>query len=182
MTRTAILYYVPGADHHADHTVTGAVTVLACDPGALVDAARHAVELGAARVELCGATGPVPQACVQAALGDVPVGAVLYGFESFLGIADYTRSAEAGDIGRAAFLYRDPDAPARGRVVERREATVVGVPDNPAALAEIARLLAGRVALVELYGGLGAGAARTVLAATGGAIPVGLARYDQPLL
>lgn len=158
---------------------TPVATIVGAEHAHVTQTAQELVAAGAERVELCGALGPIPHAAVQDALGDsARVGAVMYGFESFEGIADFKRRFAAGERLTGAFLYHDPAADPAGDRREHDGTTFVAIPDEQAAGAVAAELAAQGVALFELYGGLGPAAAAAVVAATDGRIPVGVALYQ----
>jgi hypothetical protein len=181
-----ILYEVPGADPTTDRIVTDhgdrRTTLVAADPSAIVAAAVDAADGGADRIELCGGLGPVWQARVRAAVGDrVPVGAVMYGFESLAGAADY-QARYGNEHLRSAFLYVHPGAdPDVDRTVvdgEHDRAYLVAVPDPAAAPAVAAHLVDDEgVRLLELYGGFDATDVARVIEAIDARAPVGFPNY-----
>lgn len=184
-----IIYERAGADPAgsgivAEHAGTR-TTLLARDPSAIVGTAIAAVDAGADQIELCGALGPVWHAEVLAAVGDrVPVGAVMFGFESLTGVADF-KARYGKEFLKEAFIYLQPGAdPAVDRVVTENEyarSWFVGVPDVSAATGVAAQLVDGEgVALLELYGGFGPAGAARVIEAIGGRAPVGIPSYGYP--
>lgn len=175
--RTAVIYEGPSSTPvEGDEVVVVGVPV-----EDVVDEARRLVAAGADRVELCGGLGPVPVAEVQAAVGDgVPVGGVMFGFESLEGAVAFKQRYAAGEDLHAAFLYRDPTAGPQGRRTEAGGDVFVGVADGRSLVRVAAELEAGSIALFELYGGLGPADVAEVLGATGGRVPVGLALYPRP--
>src|SRR5688500_17306308 len=136
-----IVYEAPDADPAVDRIVTehdgSRTTLVAADPSAVVAAAVDAVAHGAHRTELRGGLGPVWQARVREAVGDrVPVGAVMFGFESLTGAADY-KARYGSERLRSAFVYVQPGAdPAVDRTVvdgEHDRTYFVAVPDTSVA-------------------------------------------------
>jgi hypothetical protein len=187
MTRNnVIIYEVPGADSTVDRIVTehagSRTTLIASESSAVVANPVDAVDQGADQVELCGGLGPVWQAKVNKAVGDrVPVGAVMYGFESLTGVADY-KARYGHEFLRSAFIYVQPGSdPAVDRTVvesEHDRAFFVGVPDASAAPAVAAQLVdAEGVQLLELYGGFEAADAAQVIEAIEARAPVGIPSY-----
>ena len=192
MTHTAIIYEEAGADPATDRVATRhgdhATTIVATGDGAPESVAKLAAELvdaGADVVELCGGLGPVPHAATLSALGDrVPVGAVMYGFESLTSAAAYKAGFSAGEFLPAAFLYLEPGSdPAVDRTVREDEATrstFVAVPDADAAVAAARELVRDGARLLEIYGGLGPDVAARIIEATGGEVPVGVVSVVAP--
>jgi hypothetical protein len=190
VAHNAIILEAAGTDPSSDrfvfqgggHTTT---VVLVPDPAAVPQAAADLAAEGARTIELCGGLGPVPQAAAQAAVGDrARVGAVAFGFESIDGATAYKAGFGRGEHLPGGFLVLHPGADPAVDVATHDDdlapATFVAVPDAATA-GEVARKLAGEGArLFELYGGLGADGATTVLDATGGTIPVGVAAYSGP--
>lgn len=186
-SNNVIIYEVAGADPAVDPIVTehagSRTTVIAADPSAIVAAAVEAVDQGADQVELCGGLGPVWQAKVREAVGGrVPVGAIMYGFESLTGIADY-KARFGHEFLQAAFIYIQPGSdPDVDRTVVEDEISrtyIVAVPDASTAPAVAAQLVeaAGGVDLFELYGGFDADDAARVIEAIDGRAPVGIPSY-----
>lgn len=181
-----IIFDLEGADPAKDRVVTAydgsSTTVVASDPSAVVETARHAVDAGADQIELCGAMGPLPHARVRQAVGDrVPVGAVMYGFESLTGVAEYKRRY-GHEFLHEAFIYSQPGSdPSVDRVVVDREharSFYVAVPDAAAAPAVAVDLVDREgVELIELYGGFEAADAAAVIEAIGARVPVGIPSY-----
>jgi predicted polyphosphate/ATP-dependent NAD kinase len=81
----------PATDRYVHEHAGGRMTIVAMpDTDASPAAARALVDEGIERIEVCGGHGPVPAAAVSKVVGDrVPVGAVLFGFESMAGVAAY---------------------------------------------------------------------------------------------
>jgi hypothetical protein len=185
-SNNVIVYEVEGADPAVDRIVTehagSRTTLIAADPSAIVAAAVDAVDQGADQIELCGALGPVWHAKVNKAVGDrVPVGAVMYGFESLTGAADY-KAGYGNEFLRWALIYVQPGSdPAVDRTVtesEHERALFVAVPDASAAPAVAAHLVdAEGVQLLELYGGFEADDAAQVIEAIDARAPVGIPSY-----
>jgi Family of unknown function (DUF6506) len=185
-SNNVIIYEVEGADPAVDRIVTehagSRTTLVASDPSAIVAAAADAVDQGADQIELCGGLGPVWHAKVNKAVGDrVPVGAVMYGFESLTGVADY-KARYGHELLHYAFIYIQPGSdPAVDRTVTESEhdrAFFVAVPDASAAPAVAAQLVdAEGVQLLELYGGFEADDAAQVIEAIDGRAPVGIPSY-----
>jgi len=188
-THHVIVYEVPGADpathrivtEHSDHRTT----LVAADPSAIVAAAVDAADRGADRIELCGGLGPVWQARVRAAVGErVPVGAVMFGFESLAGAAHYQARYGTEPL-RSAFLYLQPGAdPEVDRTVvdgEHDRSYLVAVPDPAAAPAVAAHLVDTEgVQLLELYGGFDPTDVARVIDAIDARAPVGFPSYGYP--
>lgn len=181
-----IIYEKAGADPGADGIVTehagSRTTLLARDASAIVDAAVTAVDGGADQIELCGGLGPVWHAKVLEAVGDrVPVGAVMYGFESLTAVADY-KARYGKEFLNEAFIYIQPGSdPAVHRTVTQNEyarSSFVAVPDASTAPAVAAKLVeTDGVQLLELYGGFGPADAAQVIAAIDAKAPVGIPSY-----
>jgi hypothetical protein len=181
-----IIYEAPGADPAVDRIVTEhagtRTTLVATDASAIVATAVAAVEQGADQIELCGGMGPVWQAKVREAVGDrVPVGAVMYGFESLTAIADY-KARFGHELLQGAFIYIQPGSdPAVDRTVvedEHSRTFVVAVPDASAAPVVATELVDGEdIQLLELYGGFEADDAARVIEAIDGRAPVGIPSY-----
>jgi Family of unknown function (DUF6506) len=181
-----VIFELDGADPSKDRIVTahgqGSTTVVAADPSAIVSTAVDEVDRGADQIELCGAMGPLWHARVREAVGDrVPVGAVMYGFESLTGVADYKRRYGHERL-HEAFVYIQPgsDPEVDRTVVEREHARsfYVAVPDAAAAPAVAVQLVDGEgVELIELYGGFEAADAARVIEAIGARAPVGIPSY-----
>jgi Family of unknown function (DUF6506) len=176
----------PGADPAVDRVVTehqgSRTTVVAADPSAIESTAIEAVDDGADRVELCGALGPVWHAKVLRAVGDrVPVGAVMFGFESLTGVADY-KARYGSEFLHEAFVYVQPGSdPNVDRTVTENEHSrtyYVAVPDVSAA-PEVAKQLVDEagVNLIELYGGFQPADAARVIDAIDARAPVGIPSY-----
>lgn len=192
MTHTAIIYEEARADPATDRVATRhgdhATTIVATGDGAPESVAKLAAELvdaGADVVELCGGLGPVPHAATLAAVGGrVPVGAVMYGFESLTSAAAYKAGFSAGEFLPAAFLYLEPGSdPAVDRTVREDEATrstFVAVPDADAAVAAARELVRDGARLLEIYCGLGPDVAARIIEATGGEVPVGVVSAVAP--
>lgn len=192
MTHTAIIYEEDGADPATDRVTTRhgdhATTIVATGDGSPAGVAALAAQLvdgGADVVQLCGGMGPVPHAATLAAIGDrVPVGSVMYGFESLTSAAAYKAGFSAGEFLPAAFVYLEPGSdPAVDRTVREDEATrstFVAVPDGDAAVATARELVRDGARLLELYGGPGPGVAARVIEATGGEVPVGVVSTVAP--
>jgi Family of unknown function (DUF6506) len=181
-----IVYARPGADPAVERITTeheGSRTILiAADPDAIESAAIQAVHDGAERVELCGALGPLWHAKVLQAVGDrASVGAVMFGFESLTGVADY-KARYGSEFLREAFVYVQPGSdPAVDRTVTENEHSrtyFVAVPDVSAA-PEVAEQLVGEegVQLIELYGGVQPADAARVIEAIDARAPVGIPSY-----
>lgn len=91
----AVITPAPGADPAIDryvHQGLGSqVTIVSVpDPAAVPATAGALVTEGVDRIDLCGGLGPVPAAAAIEAVGDrVPVGVVMFGFESLAAVADY---------------------------------------------------------------------------------------------
>jgi hypothetical protein len=181
-----IIYERPGADSVADRIVTeyggSRTTLLASDQSNIVANAIDAVEQGADRVELCGGLGPVWHAKVLEAVGErVPVGAVMYGFESLTSVADY-KARYGNEFLHEAFIYIQPGSdPTVHRNVTENEfarSLFVAVPDAAAAPA-VARQLVDQegVRLLELYGGFRPADAARVIEAIDARAPVGIPSY-----
>lgn len=180
-----IIYEKVGADP-ADTIVTehagSRTTLMARDPSAIVAAAVEAVDGGADQIELCGALGPVWHAKVLDAVGGrVPVGAVMYGFESLTSVADY-KARYGNEFLSEAFIYIQPGSdPAVDRTVredEHSRSWFVAVPDASVAPAVAAQLVDREgVRLLELYGGFGPAEAARVIAAIDAKAPVGIPSY-----
>lgn len=181
-----IIYAVAGAQPDADPIVTandaGRTTIIAADPDHIVAAAVAATDADADRIELCGATGPVVQAKVRAAVGDrVPVGTVMFGFESLSGVADYKARYGSEFLGEA-FIYvqpgSDPGIDRTVRETEHSRSIFVAVPDAASAPAVAAALVAeDGVRLLELYGGFGPDEGAAVIEAIEARVPVGIPSY-----
>lgn len=154
------------------------IRLLGTSAATLVSTAVAAVDGGATRVELCGGIGVDEAAQVSAALpAHADVRLVRYGFESLELIAAYKEAYGRGDdTGRAAFLVLDPGADPAGDRLEHADAVVVAVPDEDAVAVAVRELHERHpLGLVELYGGLGVGAAAAARDATGGEVPIGFA-------
>lgn len=181
-----IIYEEEGADPRADlldvRTDAGRTRVRAV--GAADEVAGLVSELiasGVDRIELCGAFGAVWHARVTAVAGNVPVGAIYYGFESLTSVASYKARFEAGEILSDAFVVRHPGAdPHRDRVVRTNagggRTYLVAVPDEAAA-ARTAAELAPDVQLIELYGLSGPAAAAPVIEAVASKVPIGVTAF-----
>lgn len=186
-----IIYERPGADSVADRIVTERggrrTTLVASDPSDIVANAIDAVEHGAAdQVELCGGLGPRWHAKVREAVGDrVPVGAVMYGFESLTSVADY-KARYGNEFLHEAFIYIHPGSdPIVDRAVTENEfarSFFVAVPDAASAPA-VARQLADQdgIQLLELYGGFQPADAARVIDAVDARVPVGIPSYGYPV-
>jgi hypothetical protein len=181
-----IIFDLEGGDPATDRVVTthdaGSTTVVASDPSAVIETARREVDAGADQIELCGAMGPLPHARVREAVADrVAVGAVMYGFESLTGVAEYKRRY-GNEFLHEAFVYIEPGSdPSVDRTVVDREharSFYVAVPDAAAA-PPVAVDLVDRegVELIELYGGFEAADAARVIEAIGARAPVGIPSY-----
>jgi len=178
-----------GADPAAGRVVTehdgNRTIVVTSDPASIVATAVEAVDEGAGRIELCGALGPRWQAKVIEAVGhQVQVGAVMFGFESITGVADY-KARFGHEFLQAALLYLQPGAdPAVDRTVMERadeRAFLVAVPDAATAAAVAVQLVDGDgVQLIEMYGGFEPADAARVIDAIDTRAPVGLASYGTP--
>jgi hypothetical protein len=185
-TNHVIIYEKAGADPATDRIVTeragSRTTLMATDPSAIVATAVRAVDDGADRIELCGAVGRRPHAEVLEAVGDrVPVGAVMFRFESLAGVADY-QARYGKEFLHEAFVYRQPGAdPAVDRSVredEHSRSWFVAVPDAATGAEVAARLVDGEgVRLLELYGGFGPAEAARVITAIDARAPVGVPSY-----
>jgi hypothetical protein len=183
---TAIIYERPGADPAVDRVVTeyggSRTTVVAADPSAIESTAVAAVDEGADRVELCGGLGPRWHARVLEAVGErVPVGAVMFGFESLTGVADY-KARYGSEFLREAFVYLQPGSdPAVDRSVtedEHSRTYFVAVPDASAAPEVVTQLVDEEgVELIELYGGFRPADAARVIDAIDARAPVGIPSY-----
>ena len=181
-----IIYEKAGADPAVDSIVTeragSRTTLLATDASTIVAAAVQAVDSGADQVELCGGLGTLWHAKVLDAVGDrVPVGAVMFGFESLAGVAD-DQARYGKEFLNEAFIYIQPGSdPAVDRTVRENEharSWFVAVPDASAATAVAAQLVNGEgVQLLELYGGFDPAAAALVIAAIDAKAPVGIPSY-----
>ncbi|MET8825582.1 DUF6506 family protein [Streptomyces sp. NPDC004610] len=162
-----------GPEGSATHILT------APDPATAAALAAEYVDRGVTSVELCGATGYVWTAAVEAAVrGRARVRTVMYGFESLLDVADFKRAAFAGEPLAALFLYIQPGAdPAEDRFVRvlgTSTSTYVAVPD-PASGAAVAAEFADAVQLIEVYGDWDAESVAAVIGAVGERVPVGVA-------
>jgi hypothetical protein len=187
-TNHVIIYEKAGADPATDRIVTeragSRTTLMATDPSAIVATAVRAVDDGADRIELCGGMGRLPHAEVLAAVGDrVPVGAVMFGFESLAGVADY-QARYGKEFLHEAFVYLQPGAdPAVDRSVredEHSRSWFVAVPDAAAGAAAAAELVdRDGVRLLELYG-FGPAEAARVITAIDARAPVGIPSYSYP--
>lgn len=178
--RTTIIYEGP----EIDPVDAGKVRIIASTADRLVERAVEEVAVGADRIELCGAVGPLPQAEILDEIPDASVGAVLYGFESLENIAAYKAAYADGTALRDAFLYRDRDAPASGHRHTRGATSFVGVPDSQSAGRIAEELAATGVTLFELYAGLGPHDAAAVwhgASRVRSDVAVGLATYPAPL-
>lgn len=181
-----IIYVVagirPGADTIETSSEEARTTLVATDPEHLVAAALDAVDNGTDRIELCGATGPQWQAKVRAAVGGrVPVGVVMFGFESLTGVADY-KARYGSEFLAEAFLYLQPGSdPTVDRTIRETaysRSVFVAVPDAASAPAVATELLErDGIQLLELYGGFGPDEAAPVIDAVGARIPVGIPSY-----
>lgn len=185
-TNHVIIYVKAGADPAKDRIVTeGAgsrTTLVAADPSLIVATAVRVVEDdGADRIELCGVMGPLPHAEVLQAVGDrVPVGAVMFGFESLAGVADY-QARYGKEFLHEAFVYLQPGSdPAVDRSVredEHSRSWFVAVPDVAAGAAAAAELVDREgVRLLELYG-FGPVEAARVIGRIDARAPVGFPSY-----
>ncbi|MGV9314709.1 DUF6506 family protein [Streptomyces sp. NPDC003691] len=162
-----------GPDGTAVHILT------APDAAAAAALAAEYADRGVTGVELCGATGFLWLAEVEAAVrGRASVGTVLFGFESLLDVARYKERAIAGEVLRALFLYVQPGADPAGdrfvRTVGPSTSTYVAVPE-PGAGAAVAAEFADGLDLIELYGGWDGDAVAAVISAVGERVPVGVA-------
>ncbi|MQA85332.1 MAG: hypothetical protein GEV03_12075 [Streptosporangiales bacterium] len=181
-----IVYVREGADPAVDRVVTeyggSRTTLVGSDPAASVTTAVEAADGGADRIELCGAHGPLLHARVREAVNDrVPVGAVMFGFESLTGVADY-KARFGNEFLREAFIYIQPGSdPAVDRTVTANDhvrSIFVAVPDASAAPAVAVQLVDGEgVRLIELFGGFEPGDAARVIEAIDARAPVGLPSY-----
>lgn len=181
-----IIYEKAGADPGTEGIVTehagSRTTLLACDASAIVAAAVAAADGGADQIELCGGLGPVWHAKVLDAVGDrVPVGAVMYGFESLTSVADY-KARYGKEFLNEAFIYIQPGSdPSVDRAVTESEdarSWFVAVPDASAAPGVAAQLVGSEgVRLLELYGGFGPAEAARVIDAIDGRAAVGIPSY-----
>lgn len=181
-----IIYAVPGSPPDAAPIVTaneaGRTTLIAADPERFVEVAVAAADGGADRIELCGATGPVPQAEVRAAVGDrVPIGSIMFGFESLTGVADY-KARFGTEFLSEAFIYVQPGSdPAVDRTLRETEhsrSIFVAVPDTARAPAVAKALVAEEgIRLLELYGGFGPDEGAAVIVALEAGVPVGIPSY-----
>lgn len=185
-SNNVIVYELEGADAAVERIVTeypgSRTTLVASDQSGIVAAAVDAVDRGADQIELCGAMGPIWQAKVRQAVGDrVPVGAVMYGFESITGAANY-KARYGSELMRWAIIYIQPGSdPTVDRAVtesEQERAIFVAVPDASAAPAVAAQLVdADGVQLLELYGGFEADDAAQVIEAIDTRAAVGIPSY-----
>lgn len=185
-SNNVIVYEVPGADPAVDRTVTeyagSRTTLVASDPSTIVAAAVDAVDRGADQIELCGGLGPVWHARVKEVVGDrVPVGSIMFGFESLTSAADY-KARYGQEFLHSAYIYVQPGSdPAVDRKVidsDLDRAFLVAVPEASAAAAVAAELVDDDgVQLIELYGGFEADDAAQVIEATDGRAAVGIPTY-----
>lgn len=172
----------PGASGVETEGAGSRTTVLFRDPSAVVATAIEAVDGGADQIELCGALGPVWHAKVLEAVGDrVPVGAVMFGFESLTSVADF-KARYGREFLHEAFIYLQPGSdPAVDRTVredEHARSWLVAVPDTSTAAAVAAELVDGEgVQLLELYGGFSPADGAQVIEAIGARAPVGIPSY-----
>ena len=187
-SNTLVISVRPGADPDVDRVVTehegSRTTLAAADPSAIESTAVKGVDEGADRVELCGALGPLWHAKVLQAVGDrVPVGAVMFGFESLTGVADY-KARYGSEFRHEAFIYIQPGSdPAVDRAVtdnEHSRSYYVAVPDAAAAPAVATQLVDEEgVHLIELYGGFQPVDAARVIDAIDARAPVGIPSYPD---
>lgn len=181
-----IVFELTGGDPTVDRIVTehdgSRTTLVMTDSSTIVEAAVKAVEEGADRIELCGGMGPLWHARVQQAVGDrVPVGAIMWGFESLTGGASY-KARFGQELLPSGFIYIQPGSdPAVDRTVtedEHARSFFVAVPDAAAAPAVAAQLVEEEgIQLLELYGGFGPEDAARVIEAVDGRTPVGIPSY-----
>lgn len=158
---------------------TPSITIVGATSEGVVAAALDLVRAGATRLELCGGLGPLPQAEVQAAVGDgVPVGAVMYGFESLEATTDFKRRFADGETPRAAFLYLDQAADPSADRVDHPDGLFAAVPDDETAGIVAGQLVDAGVTLLELYGGLGVNAVKRIHESTNGRLAIGIALYQ----
>lgn len=96
----AVIFASAGADPAQDRYVFGppgsrTTIVFVPDPSVVPAIATQLVDDGTVAIEVCGGLGPVPAAAVMEAVeDDVQVGAVMFGFESIVGAADYRQRYE----------------------------------------------------------------------------------------
>ncbi|GAA3656159.1 hypothetical protein GCM10022224_019130 [Nonomuraea antimicrobica] len=184
-----IIYEEVGADPSIDvmtvQNGSGRTRVRAVgEPGQMVELVSRLVAEGVDQVELCGAFGAVWHAEAGRAVGgEVPVGAVYYGFESLTGVASYKARFEAGETLSEAFIIVHEGAdPAVDVVVHERgdggRTTLVAVPDETVA-GEVAGKMASELQLIELYGGSGPEGAEPVIRAVDSRVPVGVTAYRR---
>lgn len=173
--RTAVIYEGPVGTR----VQTDEVVIIGTSGEGLLQVAREQAQAGADRIELCGGVSARVYAAVKADLGPgVEVGLNRYEFDSLEAIADYKTAFGNGEKTTEMFLYRAEGAdPARDRVTHGGT-TFVAVPDDAAVGHVVTELLGKPHTLIELYAGLGAGAAAAALDATGAAVPVGFVGYD----
>lgn len=182
--KKAIIYEEVGADpavdriitKHGDHQTT---IVAVPEPAVAVEVAIELVNEGVDLIEVCGSFSPLWHVKVVETVGSqVPVGSILYGFESLTRVAEYKARFAAGEPMTAAFLYVENGAdPAVDRTVRvdknGNQITFVAVPEPAAAAPVAVDLVEAGVGLIELYGGLGAKWAAQVIEAIDQRVPVG---------
>lgn len=81
----------PATDWYVHESRSGRMIIVSVpDPDTVPATAVALVDEGVERIDLCGGLGPVPAAAAIEAVGDrASVGAVMFGFESLPGVADY---------------------------------------------------------------------------------------------
>lgn len=182
--RQAIIYEEVGADPAVDRIVTKhgdnrTMIVAVPQPSVAAEVAIALVNDGVDLIEVCGSFGVIWQAkVIEAVGGRVPVGAILYGFESITRAADYKARFEQGELMSAAFIYLEDGADSLSdRTVKTdkdgNRNIFVAVPE-PSATAKVAvDLVNDGIGLIELYGGLGSTWAAQVIEAIDERVPVG---------
>ncbi|MFE5858826.1 DUF6506 family protein [Streptomyces sp. NPDC056500] len=158
---------------------SGTHVVAASSVEAAVARAVELLDRGVDSIDLCGATGYIWTAAVEAAVrGRARVNTVLFGFESLTSVAHYKENASAGAALTALFIFVQEGAgPEREHFVHHEgdsRSIFVAVP-HPDRGAAVAADFADRAQLIELYGGFGASDVAAVITAVDGRIPVGVA-------
>jgi 2-keto-3-deoxy-6-phosphogluconate aldolase len=183
-SRKAIIYEEAGADPAVDRIVTehsdNRTTIVAVpELSVAVKVAIKLVEDGVDLIELCGSFGPIWHAKVIEAVGSqVPVGSILYGFESLTSAAEYKARFEAGESMTAAFIFVEDGAdPTVDRTVKTdkngNRIAFVAVSEPSAAAKVAVDLVDDGIGLIELYGGFGPKWAAQVIEAIDKRVPVG---------
>jgi len=182
--RKAIIYEEAGADPAVDRIVTehgdNQTTIVAVpEPTAAIEVAIELVNNGVDLIEVCGSFGPIWHTkVIEAVGGQVPVGSILYGFESLTSAADYKARFEKGEPMSAAFIFLEDGAdPTIDCTVKTdkngTQITFVAVPEPSTAVKVAVDLVDDGVGLIELYGGLGPKWAAQVIEAIDERVPVG---------